>query len=120
MRRAMLVALTAIAVTSAAAAAWAHAHLQRALPASGSTLSAAPSEVHLWFTEAIEPSLSAIAVTDAAGKRVDKNDAGPGAEPKTLRIGLGALAAGSYQVRWHVVSVDTHRTEGKYAFTVRP
>jgi methionine-rich copper-binding protein CopC len=29
-----------------------------------------------------------------------------------------ALKPGSYTVTWHVLSVDTHRTEGSYSFTV--
>ncbi|NPD70245.1 hypothetical protein HPQ61_26680, partial [Acetobacteraceae bacterium] len=26
---------------------------------------------------------------------------------------------GSYTVKWHVVTADTHRTQGAFAFTVR-
>jgi hypothetical protein len=33
---------------------------------------------------------------------------------------LDALPAGAYRVHWHVVSVDTHMTEGDFSFTVRP
>jgi methionine-rich copper-binding protein CopC len=28
------------------------------------------------------------------------------------------LAAGTYTVIWHVTSVDTHKTQGKFQFTV--
>jgi copper resistance protein C len=28
------------------------------------------------------------------------------------------LAPGVYQVQWHVISVDTHRTQGNFSFTV--
>lgn len=28
------------------------------------------------------------------------------------------LAAGKYNVEWHAVSVDTHKSEGNYVFTV--
>jgi methionine-rich copper-binding protein CopC len=28
------------------------------------------------------------------------------------------LTAGAYKVEWHVVSVDTHKSEGAYAFKV--
>jgi hypothetical protein len=30
------------------------------------------------------------------------------------------LMPGVYQVHWHVISVDTHRTEGNFSFTVAP
>jgi methionine-rich copper-binding protein CopC len=35
-----------------------------------------------------------------------------------MRIGLKPLAPGSYRVRWHALSVDTHNTEGSFSFTV--
>jgi len=31
---------------------------------------------------------------------------------------LPQLKPGRYRVRWHVVSVDTHRTEGSFEFSV--
>jgi methionine-rich copper-binding protein CopC len=33
---------------------------------------------------------------------------------------LPALAPGHYQVSWHAVSVDTHRTEGTFSFDIQP
>jgi methionine-rich copper-binding protein CopC len=30
------------------------------------------------------------------------------------------LKPGVYTVHWHAVSVDTHRTQGSFQFTVRP
>ena len=31
---------------------------------------------------------------------------------------LPKLTPGTYTVNWHVTSVDTHKTEGNYKFTV--
>ena len=39
---------------------------------------------------------------------------------KQLVLLLPPLTPGRYRVHWHVVSVDTHRTEGEYSFTVEP
>ena len=36
----------------------------------------------------------------------------------TMRVGLKALSPGSYKVRWHALSVDTHTTEGSFTFHV--
>lgn len=36
----------------------------------------------------------------------------------TMRIGLKSLPQGTYRVRWHVLSVDTHKTEGNFTFRV--
>jgi len=41
-------------------------------------------------------------------------------DPKTLVIGLKALKPGDYSVDWHVTSVDTHKTQGHFSFTVAP
>ncbi len=114
----LAVAATAMAI---AATAWAHAHLQRALPVAGSTVSAPPGEVRLWFSQELEPALSGVEVTDSAGKRVDNKDAHLVADDaKQLQASLILLTPGRYRVHWHVVSVDTHRTEGDYTFTVKP
>jgi methionine-rich copper-binding protein CopC len=37
-----------------------------------------------------------------------------------MMVPLRSLAPGTYRVAWHVVSVDTHRTEGAYTFAVKP
>jgi copper resistance protein C len=39
---------------------------------------------------------------------------------RTLVIPLKTLPPGTYQVEWHVTSVDTHKTEGHFVFSVKP
>lgn len=104
----------------ASTAAWAHAFLDHASPAVGATV-AAPRQVSIWFTEQVEPAFSTIAVTNAAGERVDNSDTHlDQADAKLLRVSLKPLAVGTYKVSWRVVSVDTHRTHGDFSFTVTP
>ncbi len=100
-------------------AALAHAQLDQAVPPVGSTVAAAPAELQLRFDEAIEPRFSKVTVTDAAGASVAGGapHADP-ADPARLLVPVGALAAGTYTVTWQAVSVDTHRTQGSYRFTV--
>jgi copper resistance protein C len=101
--------------------AFAHAHLDRAEPGVGTTVSTSPGQVQIWFTEALEPAFSTITVTDAQGTDVGQGKAKLNeADPKLLELGLKKLAPGTYRVNWRVVSVDTHRTEGDYTFTVKP
>ena len=52
----------------------AHAFLERAEPAVGSTVQTSPGEVRVLFTEKIEPALSSVQVFDATGREVDKRD----------------------------------------------
>ncbi len=102
-------------------AAFAHAFLDHAVPAVGSTVRAPPAEVRVWFTEAVEPAFSSITVSDAAGHAVSQGKAQRDpANAAELRVVVGTLPPGTYTVNWRVVSVDTHRTEGNFTFTVAP
>ena len=64
-------AVLAGAVTLAAPAARAHAFLDHASPAVGSSLPAAPSAVTMWFTQQLEPAFTTATVSDKSGARVD-------------------------------------------------
>ncbi|MGA9778212.1 MAG: copper homeostasis periplasmic binding protein CopC [Limisphaerales bacterium] len=100
--------------------AWAHAFLDHADPKVGSTVTNSPAEVKIWFTQELEPAFSSIQVADAQGKEVDKKDTHLDSKDKSLLVvSLPQLAAGTYMVTWHVVSVDTHRTQGHFEFTVK-
>jgi methionine-rich copper-binding protein CopC len=108
--------LTAASISPAIA----HAFPDHSVPAVGGMLAQSPAEIRIWFTQKLEPSFSNIEVLDAGGTRVDQNDSKVEAQdPTLLRVSVRLLAAGTYKVVWHVVSVDTHATEGSFSFTVR-
>lgn len=100
----------------------AHAALMQANPRVGSTVATSPTEVRLWFSEALEPAFSR-AVIAAPGKQ-DAAAAKALVDPKDRRqlvIPLPRpLPSGRYQVEWNVVSVDGHHTEGDFRFRVGP
>lgn len=102
-------------------AASSHAFLDRASPAVGSSVSKPPASITLWFSQELEPAFSTAEVTDQAGKRMDVGDAkvDPG-DATRLHATLKPLLSGTYKVSWRVVSVDAHRTEGNFTFTVAP
>ena len=120
--RGILVALAAGAAAFACApSVRAHAFLDHASPAVGSSLSDSPPIVALWFTQDLEPAFSGMMVTNEAGQRVDLGNAQiPPGSPAELQIGVRPLAPGTYLVSWHVVSVDTHPTEGTFTFDIKP
>jgi len=98
-----------------------HAFLDHASPRVGSSVPTAPAVVTLWFTQDLEPAFSSVTVTNEAGQRVDLGNAQiPQASPAELQVGLKLLAPGTYLVSWHVVSVDTHPTEGTFTFEIKP
>lgn len=99
----------------------AHALLEHASPEVGSTVHGSPSEVRLWFTEALEPAFCTVRVLDRNGMQVDKGDTEMDAKDHTLlRVSLPPLPAGTYTVVWRVLSIDTHVSEGDFTFDVLP
>lgn len=99
----------------------AHAHLDRALPAAGSVVRESPRELKLWFTQRLEPAFSELRVVDRNGRRVDNGDPKVDAnDARVLRVSLPELPPGNYLVKWRVLSVDTHVSEGEFTFDVAP
>ena len=109
--------LTSLAFTGFVTPAIAHAFLKQASPGAGATPTTTPKEIALEFSEPLEPSFSGIDVTDAAGH--DMEAARPVVKGAFMRVALKPLPAGTYSVAWRAVSVDTHRTEGAYKFTIK-
>ena len=112
--RFLIVSLALAALGTVAARA--HAFLDHASPLVGSTVSSAPRELSLTFTQNLEAGFGSVEVTDANGGRVDQGK--PQISGNTMRVGLKTLPQGTYRVRWHVLSVDTHKTEGSFTFSV--
>lgn len=105
---------------AAAAPALAHSELEGASPAEGERLGQAPTEVRLTFSEPVEAAFSPLEVYDAAGSRVDGDDAqsDPG-DPGVVSVSLQeGLPAGPYAVRWTVTSADGDPVSGEYSFEV--
>lgn len=114
--RSLLAALLLIALHGRALA---HAYPDHSLPAAGSVVAPSPDEVRIWFAEKLEPAFSSMEVRDSSGARADTGDARVDATDATLlRASVKKLPPGIYTVSWHVVSVDTHPTEGSFTFTV--
>ncbi len=117
MKRAIVILF--LIVLTGAARLEAHAFLQRAEPAVGSTVQTSPKEVRIRFTENIEPAVSSIQVFDGSGKEVDKRDLHlDRSDHALLHVSLPQLGPGSYKVVWRVVSVDTHVTNGNFTFRI--
>ena len=114
--RILIVVVSILLAALETSTAQAHAFLDHASPPVGSTVRSAPREVTLSFTLNIEAASSGVQVTDSNGARVDQGKAQIGGS--TMRIGSKALKPGSYRVRWHVLSVDGHNSEGSFTFTI--
>ena len=122
MKRIALISLAAAAASLALpAAAWAHAALLQTTPVASRVVNKPPSAVSLRYSEAVEPRLAIISVTNAAG---DKETSGvprrSPANPDTLVVPLKRVPEGWYLVYWRVISVDGHPVRGAFTFAVGP
>ena len=120
-RRALVRSAAALGLALLASAAFAHAQLQSAVPPVGGTVASA-SALRLRFSEGLEPKFSGLTLMAEGGGAVA---IGPvTVDPADARIMVIKIAkplpVGHYTVSWRAVSVDTHRTQGSYDFTVKP
>ena len=116
MRCSTLIRMAPLLLLLAAGQASAHAFLERAEPRVGNKVATPPREVTLWFTEKLEAAFSSVTVTNAAGQRVDTGKARVSGNQMSISVRSGGT--GTYRVNWHVLSVDTHRTDGDFTFQV--
>lgn len=102
-------------------AAQAHAFLDHANPPVGSTVPTAPQQIRLSFTQGLEPAFSRVELATAQGQPIQTSPATVDpSDNMQLVLTVPRLAPGRYRVTWHVVSVDTHPTEGTFEFEIRP
>ncbi|MDR3608562.1 MAG: copper resistance protein CopC [Oligoflexia bacterium] len=99
--------------------AFAHVFLKHADPKVGSDITAAPTEVKIWFTDEFDPSGTTVQVFNSGGKEIDlKDDRQDKADPTLLIVSVPELAPGTYLVRWQGLCLEGHHTEGSYKFTI--
>lgn len=119
-------ALAAIALMSSSAA-LAHAKLLASTPAADATVSNVKT-LSLSFSETLVEKLSGVEIVmtgmpgmaNHAPMKVAGFKSTLGGDGKVITIALPrALPAGSYDVKWHAVTADTHRIEGGYSFSVK-
>ena len=116
-----IAAIVVLAMLLIANRASAHARLDRAEPAVGSTVDASPVEVRIWFTDDAVLSGTDVDVLDASGNQIDKKDLHADPKDKSIvAVSLPAnLPAGKYKVVWHALCPQGHTTKGEFSFEVK-
>lgn len=106
-----------LAVTPVARA---HGKLVKAVPAPGSSVGSAPSQVQLWFDEQPELSFSEVQVLNSQKERVDTGTLQLAPDDNlSLIVPLKGITDGTYTVVWKILSqADGHITRGVFAFNV--
>jgi methionine-rich copper-binding protein CopC len=96
----------------------AHSFPESESPTAGQKLAAAPSEVSIKFDAPIEKLFAKLEVTGADGQNLAVGSPQVSDDGIQLSVKLGSLKPGDYTVKWAVVCIDTHHTNGSYTFTV--
>ncbi|MBB1201301.1 CopC domain-containing protein YobA [Enterobacteriaceae bacterium 89] len=107
--------------TFTTASALAHAHLKQQVPAADAQVTTTPQALTLNFSEGIEVKFSGVELTGPQQTRIPLGSVKLNEKDNTQLIVPveSALKPGEYQVDWHVVSVDGHKTQGQYHFSVK-
>ncbi|XXN65243.1 copper homeostasis periplasmic binding protein CopC [Enterobacter ludwigii] len=115
---ALLLALSTLAFSQFALA---HAHLKSPVPADKAVVEHSPQQLTLTFTEDVEPAFSGVEVLNAQHQpvAVEKAKLNNKQHDQLIVPIAQPLPSGSYQVNWHVLSVDGHKTKGSYVFSVK-
>ena len=116
MQRSSLIGFALLMLLLATSPAGAHAFLDHAEPRVGNKVATPPHSVTLWFSQKLEPAFSNITVTNGTGERVDTGKTRVNGNQMSISLRPGG--SGTYHVNWHVLSVDTHTTDGNFTFQV--
>lgn len=110
--------LLAVMLFALAPQAFAHATLEKTVPAANQKLAQSPPFVELSFNEAVEPGAGSLEVVDSQSNKIKTEDPVLENGGTTLKVPLPALGDGVYSVSYQVISEDGHPVSGSYAFVV--
>ena len=116
-RLALVLSAALLASLGQAGEAPGHAIVMDSSPRQGEE-TAAPRRLVLRFNSRIEKRLCSATLIAPDRRSIPLAGPEPGTAPDTLTYTLPDLAAGPYRVRWRVLAVDGHLTEGVLPFTV--
>ncbi|KQO08468.1 copper resistance CopC/CopD family protein [Paenibacillus sp. Leaf72] len=94
----------------------AHANMERSTPLQDAELIESPSSIRIQYTEEFDPDLSRIVLEDEAGNAIKGKLSAE--KDRWLVYTIPKLSPGIYKVKWQVLSVDTHVTDGSFRFAV--
>jgi copper resistance protein C len=110
-------AVVAIAMSNAILAS-AHSFPESETPSAGQKVSSPPAEVTINFDAPIEKLFAKLEVTGADGKNEAAGAPQISDDGRRMSVKVASLKPGDYMVKWAVVGIDTHHTEGSYSFSI--
>jgi methionine-rich copper-binding protein CopC len=109
--------IVAIAMSNAMVAS-AHSFPESETPSAGQQVASAPAEVTINFDAPIEKLFAKLEVTGADGKNEAAGAPQISDDGRRMSVKVAPLKPGDYTVKWAVVGIDTHHTEGSYTFSI--
>ena len=98
-----------------------HNHLVKSTPTAGTTLSASPKEVRLWFNERPTIAFTSVTLLRADSTKIVTIKAVATDDSLSVAAPLPTpLAPGSYLVTWRTAGTDGHAIRGTYGFSIVP
>jgi methionine-rich copper-binding protein CopC len=111
-------ALSLATLTGYALVVSAHSFPESETPSAGQQVTSAPSEVAIIFDAPIEKLFAKLEVTGADGKNDAAGAPQISDDGRRLSVKVNGLKPGDYMVKWAVVCIDTHHTQGSYTFSI--
>ena len=96
----------------------AHSFPEKESPSAGQRLASPPSEIAIDFDAPVEKLFAKLEVAGADGRNETVGPPQVSDDGIKLSVKVPPLKPGDYTVKWAVVCIDTHHTEGSYTFSV--
>jgi len=117
--RLALVVVALLTVLAPAQLASAHAILLTSEPAPSAILDQSPTEIALFFNEAVDTVFGRVRILDSSGNVIQiVKPIRDAANQSIVRAPLSSLDEGTYVVIWRVASADSHPVQGSFSFQV--
>jgi len=100
-----------------------HLRVEKTSPNEGATITVAPAQIQIWFSEPPTLAVSGITVTGPSGKvalaKLALGKSGDVPDHSVVADVTGALSPGKYTVAWKTSGKDGHMLTGTYEFAVK-
>jgi hypothetical protein len=100
-----------------------HMRVEKTTPVEGATITVAPKQIQIWFSETPTLVVSSITVTGPSGKvelgKLALGRNGDAPDNSVVVDVKGALSPGKYLVSWKTSGKDGHMLTGAYEFTLK-
>ncbi len=97
----------------------AHVYILECNPDQDAVLDAPPEKITITFVGSVEPFFSKIEVFDSEEKKVSGKKTEFSEDDTVMEVALNTdLPTGEYTVKWSCMSLDGHKQNGEYTFTI--